>query len=221
MTSLNIMINYVDADIAYGESGAGYITMDLVNDYLIWTEGSAIVIDLMTSEPTTEELNEASTKIDPDAIVTVPLCLLMDYSHNVGGSYYTHKVLGMGENKRYVFGFSFDGATATEPQLEIWDDDNHNSTDKHVLGAGTPANSMIKGVCTTDSLPGEDWTGTALAGSDTARVLKLNNGNGALDALASGETSQELYANIKIVIPQNYATPGVEPFTSTIRFAWN
>jgi len=220
-TNLTVRLNYIDADIEYGASGAGYIDMDLINDYLIWTQGSAIVNDLMTHEPIEAELNEASTIIDENDDKLVPLCLLMDYSHDVGGAYYTHKVEGMGENKRYVFCFSFDGATANEPQLEAWDDSDHNSYAKHVLGNDTPANSMVKAICTTLGLPGADWVGTALAGSSAVRVVKLNNGNGALDSLPSGETSQELYANIKIVIPQAYDTPAIEPFVLTVRYTWN
>lgn len=216
--SLTVRVNYVDPDVTYETTPADYIAMDLVNDYLIWTEGDATVKDLMLAEPTSDQLNTAASKIDPDDPKTVDKCLLMDYSADVGGAYYTHLVLGMGENKRYVFGFSFDGATASEPQLEAWDDSNHDSTDKHVLGNGTPASSMVKAVCTTASLPGASWAGYALAG---ARVLQLNNGNGALAALASAETSQELYANIKLVIPAAYATPAVENFVLTCRYTWS
>jgi hypothetical protein len=79
---------------------------------------------------------------------------------------------------------------------------------------------MVKAVCTTGALPGAAWVGTAIAGSGATRVVKLNDGNGALDALESGEISQELYANIKIVIPMAYATPAVETFTLTCRYTW-
>lgn len=215
---LTILCNYVDSDVSYETTPADYIALDLANDYFIWTEGDAVVKDLMTHEPTSGELNTAATKIDPDDPKTVDKCLLMDYSADVGGSYYTHLVKGMSENKRYVFGFSFNGATASEPQLEAWDDSNHTTTDKHVLGNGTPANSFVKGVCTTASLPGASWAGSVLAG---ANVLLLNNGSGALSALASGETSQELYANLKIVIPAAYATPTVETFVLTCRYTWS
>ncbi len=220
-TTLDVRTNYVDADVDYQTTPADYITLDLVNDYIIWTEGDATVKDLMLTEPTPAELNKASTIIDNDDDKQVNKCLLMDYSHNVGGAYYTHEVLGMGENKRYVFAFSFDRATATEPQLEVWDDENHNTYAKHVLGNGTPADSMIKAICTTDALPGEDWAGTPIAGSASARVLKLNVGNGALGTLPSGQTTQELYCNLKVVIPQAYATPSIETFVLTCRFTWN
>ncbi len=218
-TNLNVRINYVDADVDYETTPADYIALDLTNDYFIWTEGDTVVKDLMTHEPTADELNEASTIIDPDNTKTVAKCLLMDYSHDVGGAYYTHLIKGMSENKRYVFCFSFDGDTATEPQLEAWDDSSHVTYAKHVLGAGTPANSMIKAICTTDTLPGVSWVGTAIAGSDASRVVRLNSGNGPLD-LASGET-KDLYANIKIVIPAGYATPAVENFILTVRYTWN
>ena len=217
-TDLTVLCNYVDSSVSYETTPADYIAMDLTNDYLIWTEGDATVKDLMTAEPTPTELNAAATKIDPDATKTVDKCLLLDYSHNIGGAYYTHLVKGMSENKRYVFAFSFDGATASEPQIEVWDDSNHNTTAKHVLGNGTPANSFVKAVCTTASLPGASWAGYALAG---ANILQLNNGSGALSALGSGETSQELYANIKIVIPAAYSTPAVETFVLTVRYTWS
>jgi len=217
-TDLTMRVNYVDADVNYETTPADFIALDLTNDYLIWTEGDATVKDLMTAEPTSEQLNTAATQISASSTKTVDKCLLMDYSHDVGGAYYTHLVLGMGENKRYVFCFSFDGATASEPQLEAWDDSDHDSTDNHVLGNGTPASSMVKAVCTTASLPGASWAGTAIAGSGSGRYVELNNGNGALSALASGETSQELYANVKITIPAAYATPATESFVLTTRY---
>jgi hypothetical protein len=216
-TSLSIRANLVDADIPYVTTPADYITLDLTNDYLIWSEN---LEDLMTHEPTADELNAHAVIIDELANKTVPECLVMDYSHNWGGVYYTHLIKGMGENKRYVFGFSFDGDTANEPQLEAWDDSDHDTIDKHVLGDGTPANSMVKAICTTGALPGASWVGTSIAGSSVTRIIKLNDGNGALPILESGETSQELYANIKIEIPMAYATPAVESFVLTVRYTW-
>ena len=220
-TTLNVIANLVDSAVNYQTTPADYIAMDLAYDYLIWTERNTIVKDRMIGEPTSEQLNEASSIIDPDLPITVSKCLVMDYSHNWESAYYTYLVKGMGENARYVFGFSFDGATATEPQLECWDDSDHDSTLKHVLGAGTPANSMVKGVCTTHSLPGASWIGVNLAGNGAGRYLKLNGDLGALAVLESGITSQELYANLKIVIPANYATPAVETFVMTVRYTFN
>jgi hypothetical protein len=211
-TNLIFRVNYVDADVAYATTPADYIAVDLTNDNLIWTAGDAVVTDLMTHQPSASELNAAATIIDPVNPITIAKCLLMDYSHDVGGSYYTHLVKGMGENKRYVFAFSFDGATATEPQLEAWDDSTHTTIVKNVLGLGTALNSMVKGVCTTSTLPGGSWVGSALAGA--SNVLLLNAGNGYISSARS------LYANLKIVIPGNYSTPAAETFVCTVRYTY-
>lgn len=208
-TNLLVRVNYVNADNEYPGHTADYITMDLSNDYLIW---SKLLADLMTHEPTSDELNAAAEIIDPSLAVTVAKCLLMDYSHDVGGSYYTHLIKGMSENKKFVYCFSFDGATATEPQLEAWDTSAHSTILKHVLGAGTPANSMMKGVCTTTTDPGVGWPGTALAGA--ANVLLLNDNTGALGGAG------HLYANLKIVIPAAYATPAAESFILCMRYTY-
>jgi hypothetical protein len=221
-TLLSVKANLVDANVNYATTPADFITLDLVHDYLIWSED---LEDLLTHEPTSDELNEHGIIIDENAVKLVPEYLVMDYSHDWNGAYYTHLVKGMGENKRYVLCFSFDGATANEPQLEAWDDSDHDSSTKHVLGAGTPANSMVKAICTTGTPPGANWAtsgaGIAIAGSGATRIIKLNDGNGALDVLESGEISQEVYANIAVVIPQAYATPAVESFILTVRYTWN
>ena len=205
-TVMNFRVNYVDADHDYNNYNSDYITVDLNNDYLIWSDSLA---DLLTHEPTAEDLNAAATVIDDVSPITVAKCLLMDYSHDVGGSYYTHLVKGMGENKRYVFGFCFDGATATIPRLEAWDDDTHTTIAKHVLGNGTPANSFVKAVKTTSSLPGAGWAGIAIAGS---AYLELD------DAVLT--IAKDLYANVKIIIPADYATPAAETFVLTARYTY-
>ena len=209
-TVMNFLINYVDSDVTYVTTPADYITLNLVNDYLIWTAGDTTVKDLMTHEPSESELNNAATIIDDINAVTVGLCLLMDYSHNVGGSYYTHKVKGMGENKRYVYCFRFDGATAMIPRLEAWDTSAHTTSAKHVLGAGTPANSFVKAIKTTSGLPGDSWVGTAIAG--IANYIELDS--------AALTIAKDLYANIKVVIPGNYATPAAEAFVLTVRYTY-
>ena len=98
--------------------------------------------------------------------------------------------------------------------MEAWDDSSLATVTKNVLGAGTPANSMVKAVCTTGALPGANWLGTAIAGSGSTRVVPLNSGLGGITG------SGVLYANIKIVIPANYATPAIESFTLAIRYSF-
>ena len=231
-TALSVKVNYVDPAVLYATTAADYITMVLTagNDYLIWTAGYGtdpdditFVGDLMTHEPTAPDLNRAATIIGASP-TTVAMCLLMDKSHDVGGAYYTHKVLkdipapGALDNQRYVFAFSFNGPTASEPQLEAWDDSTHTTIAKHVLGAGKALNSFVKAVCTNLGSPGAGWPGTALAGG--SNVLLLNNDAGALSALGTGITSQELYCNLKIIISAAYATPAAEEFVFTVRFTY-
>lgn len=206
-TTMNFRVNYVNADHDYANYNSDYILVDFDYDYLIWSDSLA---DLMTHEPTAEELNAAATIIDEDVDITVAKCLLMDYSHDVGGSYYTHLIKGMSENKRYVFGFCFNGATATIPRLEAWDDETHSTADKNVLGIGTPANSFVKAVKTTSALPGAGWSGTPIAGG--SNYLELD------DAVLTA--AKDLYANIKIVIPAAYATPAAETFVLTCRYTY-
>ena len=218
-TDVNIIVNKVDGSVDYNTTPANYVTLDLVNDYLIWTEGNdingnPILVD-GEDEPTVSELNLASTIIDADDPVTVAKCFVFDKDDGAGK---IQLIDGMGDNERYVFGFSFDGATASEPQLEAWDTTDHDSTDFHVLGAGTPANSMLKAVCTTAGAPGSAWSGSALAGA--SNILQLNNGSGGISDPGSGNTA-ELYCNLKIVIPADYATPAVEPFILSVRYTWN
>ena len=37
-TSMDFLVNYVDADVNYVTTPADYISVDLTNDYLIWSE---------------------------------------------------------------------------------------------------------------------------------------------------------------------------------------
>jgi hypothetical protein len=69
------------------------------------------------------------------------------------------------------------------------------------LGAGTPAGSWYKAVCTTAITPGAVWTGTPLAGSGVSNVVLLNDGSGALSA------ATDLYFNFHVKIPAAYSTP--------------
>ena len=217
-TILTVRANLVDGTVAYTTTPADYITLDLAHDYLIWSEDLA---DRLPAEPSPADLNAHAVIIDNDAEKLVPECLVMDYSGDWGGAYSTYLVKGMGENKKYILCFSFDGATANEPQLEAWNDVTHTLTPaKHVLGYGTPANSMVKAICTTVNAPGANWAliggaGIAIAGNDPARIVKLNGGLGALSVAGN------CYANIAIVIPMAYATPAVESFVHTVRYTWN
>lgn len=98
--------------------------------------------------PATGYLEVDKTFIDNGSIIDqVPLA-----GTNQGGQ--------NGGDNQYVFCIYFDGETASPPYLEMWDDSNHNTTVCESLGAGTPADSTVKGIVTTAGAPGSaNWVG--------------------------------------------------------------
>jgi len=207
-TNLTVRINQTDSSASYSAQPTYYIDVDLVADRLIWTAGSGAVYDHCGYSPTNAQLNEAATIIQ-GTDVEITYCFLDD----VSSAEKLHAVIGAGsDDDRYVFCLSFDGATATEPTLEAWDDITHATANMHVLGYGTPANSMIHAICTTDATPGSAWAGTNLAGANT---VLLNAGNGALSV------AKDLYANIYIKVPASYATPETSNPVLTVRYTYS
>jgi hypothetical protein len=210
-TALIFRINQVDAAVPFATTPADYLTVDLTDDKLIWTTGDTVVKNHMTDNPTAGELNAAATIIDDALAVTVPLCLYNDYD-GVSG-FFTHTVIGMGIDGRYVFCFSFDNPTATIPRLEAWDTSAHSTAVLNVLGLGIPANSFVKAIKTTDATPGAGWvaagSGTAIAGA--SNYLNLDS------AALSG--AKALYCNIAIRIPIT-AIPSAEAFVLTCRYTY-
>jgi len=206
-TNLLFRVNTVDAAVDFVTTPADYITVDLANDKLLWSAGSVDVYDGCGYIPSVAQLNAAATIIGV-ANEVVQHCFLQDDS-----AVDIFDIVGVhGENVRYVFCFSFDGATLTEPQLEAWDDNTHLTTALHVLGNGVPANSMVHAICTTAGLPGSSWTGVSLAGG--TNVVLLNAGGGALGAAA------DLYANIYMEIPASYPTAEVSTPVFTVRWTY-
>lgn len=118
---------------------------------------------------------------------------------------------------RYVFAIYFDGETASKPYLEFWDDANHNTIALQVLGGGTPSNSMIKGIATTNAAPGSaDWVAASqhknLAGSGDTNRLEL-------ETAAIGSAGGTVYFNICTRVPST-ATPFSSTPLSTLRFTY-
>jgi hypothetical protein len=197
MTNLIFRINKSLVDDSYANQPSNFVTVD-VADSLIFSAGSAIVINNKTPLPTTQELIEAGILLSPSEITVVPHYFLGDISDDT----LKEILLAGNQNKRYVFCCSFDGITATEPQLEAWDDDNADSYALACLGSGVPNSSWYKAKTTTDGLPGAAWAGTALAGSGVSNIILLNNGAGAL------LTAKDLYFNFKVVVPAGVLTAG-------------
>lgn len=207
---LKIYVNTDTDDDAYGESGMEYTEVNVDNDYLVLSAGSATVAD-GEPIPSESDLIQAGTLISASVDVTVAKYLLADVGSNL-----LREIHNAGnQNKRYVFCFSFDGATASEPVLEIWDDDDLDTTDIYSLGEGTPSNSWWKGVVTTDGLPGADWVGSKLAGSSDGHFLWLNNESGALTI------AKDLYCNLKIIIPSGTTNSASETPVLAVKYTTN
>lgn len=108
---------------------------------------------------------------------------------------------GGGGNYRAAYGAFIDGTTTQAPALQAWDSTSHSSYNLEVLGSGTPNNSMIRAVSTTDSTAGDQWAGTPLAGDGDSNTILLTAG-------AIGG-SQMVYFNLRLLVPST-ATPFAE-----------
>lgn len=212
MTNLVIGINADTQDEVYGASAVDWVDVDIVNDKFIFSNGSNSVKD-GEAIPTVTNLIHAGVVVDEFNPVIVPKYFLQDNSvsllkeiHNAGN-----------QDKRYVFAFSFDGVTASEPVLELWKDVNMDSIEVYSLGNKVPSDSWWKGVVTTDALPGVDWVGSSLAGSDSGHFLWLNNGGG--NSPLSG--AKVLYCNLKIVVPAGAGQSGSDNPVIVVKYTSN
>lgn len=210
MTDLTLSINNSTQDSELNATGTTWVEVDATYDSFIFSNGGAGVAD-GDDTPTDTELNRSAVPLSDSVAVVVPKYFLLDFSVDL----LKEVKLAGNQNKQYVFACSFDGATASEPQLEAWDNTDMNSFSDPGLGAGIPASSWYKGVTTTTSLPGADWTGTPLAGNGASNVIYLNDGNGALTG------ADILYFNFKIVIPGGYLVPAVHTPTLVITYTTN
>ena len=206
MADLTLYVNVDSVDSPVGTSGVDWVEVDVDNDELIITADSNTVKD---GEPIASEssLNQAGVVLTGSEI-TVDKYLLAD---NSAGIYKELELMGAGDN-RYVMGFSFDGATASEPVLEIWDDSDLDSIDNDSLGAGTASSSWWRGITTTNGSAGASWTGSRLAGASDGNFLWLNDQAGALSG------ADVLYAQLKVVIPSTQTDAGAE--TPVIAIKW-
>jgi hypothetical protein len=210
MANLILKINNSTVDSA---GGGTWINVDPSNDVFIFSQGSGAGLGVSDGDaiPAESLLNRYAVVLDAVNPVTVPKYFLADFSANL----LKEIKLAGNQNKQYVFDANFDGATATEPQLEAWDTISMTSAIAIALGNGTPNSSWYKAIATTSSLPGVNWVGTPLGGSNSANILLLNEGTGALTA------AKDLYFNFKIVIPGGYLTPGLHTPVLAIVFTTN
>lgn len=195
MANLTISVNVSASDQPLGTSGVDWVEFSSGNDQIIFTAGSSEVVD-GGDTPTQQELISAGVLLTGSAI-TVSNYFLLDASANLLKS-----IDLMGDlDSRYVLAFDFDGSTASEPVLEVWDDSNFNTITGTMLGGGTPSQSFIRGITTTSASAGSPgWAGSRLAGSGSGNFLYLNDQNGALTVATT------LYATLKVIIPASQTT---------------
>ena len=205
--ALNIYVNTGSQDTEVGSSGAEWTEIDVDNDELIFSAGSADVDDGQ-SIPSEAQLSSAGILLDGTE-QTVDRYFLSDNSSGT-----LKEILNMGAgNYRYVLGFQFTTNTASEPVFEIWDDIDLDSINLTCLGAGTASSSWFRGITTTNSAPGASWTGSRLAGSSDGYFLYLNDENGALVG------ADVLYCQLKIVIPATQEDAGAENPVICVKYA--
>lgn len=202
----NTGVNDVDLDDSSGE----FTLVSPDNDRLIISSGSDTVAD-GEPIPSQSQFRSAGVRIDQGQVI-IDKYFLADLSANE-----LKQIHNMGnQNKRYVMLFSFDEATASEPVLEVWDDELLESIDDVPLGGGTPSNSYWRGIVTTNGLPGAGWAVDGgvirLAGSSDNHFLLLNDGDGALPGAAV------LSCNLAVVVPNAATESG--GFTSKIAVKW-
>jgi hypothetical protein len=209
MTELIFRVNKSNTDSSYVALPSEYVDV-ATDDLLIASAGSDEVAD-GEAIPDVTQLNRAATLLDTINVVEVDKYFLGDSSVGI-----LREIFMAGrQNKRYVFCCSFDGATASEPILEVWDNEDMDSANLICLGNGVPALSWYKAICTTDGLPGSEWLGTHMAGSGEFNSIQLNAGNGAL------VTAKDLYFNFCILIPAGIITPAGENPILVITYTTN
>jgi len=211
-TTLTVLVNHSNQDLPYPSSGVDWIAIS-ASDTLVFSNGSTDVADEQPI-PTETQLTQAGIVISPTLDVTVPHYFLADAT----ASALKEIFLAGNQNKRYVFSASFDGETASEPILELWDTTDLSTVNDYSLGNGDPTTSWWRGVVTTDALPGlpgSNWTGSRLAGSSNGHFLALNNGKGALSI------AKALYFNLKVIVPANFQNSGLEKPVFVIKYTTN
>lgn len=206
--SANDGANSGNASGGAGASSSNWVVIDLVNDALLFlddqqTDGdpsSGTKYPVIKPESGSLEAPKTFVKDNSAAIYDqVPLA-----GTTAGGQ--------SGGNKRYVFAIYFDGATAGKPYLEAWNTSAHAASDSAFLGAGTPANSTLRAIATTDAVPGSaTWSGTPLAG--TGSRVELD------DAALAGAAN--VYFNIKQVIPSTFTPQASSDLVLALRFLYS
>jgi len=206
--TVNDGVNTGNASGGAGGSSSFWVVIDLVTDMLLFLDDQQLDGDDDDGAkypiiiPASGSLEGPKTFVDDvsaDIFDQVPLAGTTDGEQSGG-------------NTRYVFAIYFDGATAGIPYLEAWDDDTHATAIHDFLGDGTPANSTIRAITTTNAAPGSaTWSGTPLAGSGSRIELDI----------AALSVAKNLYFNIKQLIPSTFTAQEETDIVLTLRYLYS
>lgn len=203
-------VNTGNASGGAGGASSNWVVIDLSNDKLTFLDQQQIDGDALTGP-------KYPAIIPGSGTIEVGKTFVEDASLGGAGEYAQVPLAGSdqgdqsGGDTRYVFAIYFDGPTATVPYLEAWDDDTHITTADDFLGGGTPADSTLLAIATTNGAPGAtDWTGTPMAGSGDRITL---------DTGAIG-SPKNLYFNIRQVIPSTFTAQANSDIVLTLRYTY-
>lgn len=206
--TINDGANSGNASGGAGGSSSNWVVLDLVNDALLFLDDQQTDGDAISGTKYPIIKPEAGSLEAPKTFVKDNSESIYDQVPLAG----TENGEQSGGNTRYVFAIYFDGATAGIPYLEAWDDLDHDAITSAFLGAGTPADSTLLAVSTTDAVPGSaTWAGTPLAG--TGSRVELDN-----EPLSG---AQNVYFNIKQVIPSTFTPLADSNLVLALRFLYS
>lgn len=200
-------VNSGNASGGAGASSSNWVVLDLTNDMLLFLdgqqvdEGSNSGLRYPLIIPDAGSIEAPKTFVDDDSagiFDQVPLAGTTD-----GGQ--------SGGNTQFVFAIYFDGATAGIPTLEAWNNETHALANNVFLGNGTPADSTLRAIATTDATPGSAWAGTPLSGTDS----RINLDTAHISA------AKNLYFNIKQIIQSTFPAQSNRDIVLTLRFLYS
>jgi hypothetical protein len=191
-----------------GGSSSNWVIIDTTNDRITFLDSQQTDGDSRTGAKYPAIIPAAGS-------IEVPKTFLDDYS---GGIFDQISLAGTtaggqsGGNTRYVFCIYFSGSTAGIPYLEAWNTSAHSAANDDFLGGGTPANSTLRAISTTDAAPGSaTWSGTPLSGTDSRIALD--------DAALTG--AQNCYYNLRQAISSTFTPQSDSAIVFTCRFLYS
>jgi len=199
--SVTILYNNSRNDLANsgGSDGdANWKPLDAINDRISFLNSTVYDGDSNASR--------ALFKIPESGNVEIPKQCVSRYAEGIWKRVYlagSDLEDGSGGNYQHVYGAYIDGTSNSAPVLQAWDSTAVSTFALEVLGNGTPANSMIKAIATTDGVPGEEWVGIPLAGDGGDNSIALDDG--------PVTSPKMIYWNMRMVVPSTASPFAANP----------